>query len=53
MKEKTAVTILNGKELYTANNPDWLKSQKKKLIAYIHDELGWTHVKDLIIECKN
>ena len=40
-------------ELYAGNNPEWLKNQRKKLITFIHDELGWTHVKDLIIECKN
>ncbi len=36
-------------ELFTGNNADWLQEQKGELLEYIHNDLDFSHVEDLII----
>jgi superfamily II DNA or RNA helicase len=36
-------------QLHEGNPVDWLLPHKEKLLNYINDELGWTHVEDINI----
>jgi hypothetical protein len=56
VKELRSSVRRNGKNysnweihLYQGNNPKWLKEQKSELIIYIKENLGFKHVKNIII----
>ena len=36
--------------LYAGNNPEWLQSHEEKLLGYVHSELGWYNVKNIVVK---